>query len=311
MNYNLISIFRRSIFPLVSITEAIIYPMKSSIRHYSFLTISLILLSFGSALAQRNEPFKVKWGKTFEDAKKSFLQDLIAYDKTGFYVTTGKAKAIGEPTDGTYQIQYFDHELSLRRSQKIELKTNGKYEMLEAFVQLNEDIYLFTSQVDLKIKKQAMYVRKIDKAPLQAEPSGRKVAEMPVGKSLVYSRAVGSYSVRLSRDSSHVMVFYALPFEKGEPERFGVHVMDNQLKELWHRDITLPYRDELFTFGSMKVSNDGQVYVLGKYYKDKAKAIRNGKPNYEYRIFAYASESAKVKEYPMVSGKHFLTDMQI
>jgi hypothetical protein len=271
----------------------------------------IFLFCCNPLLAQKNTPFEVKWGKGFEGAKRSYLQDLIGHDQTGFYVTTGKQKT-GEPTDGSYQIQYFGHDLTLKRSKEIELKTDGRYESIEAFAQLRNEIYLFTSQANFKTKKQSLYVRKLNKATLDAEPKGRRVAEMPTPSGLVINPGnLGNFSVRLSHDSTRVMIFYALPYKKGEPEKFGVHVFDDALAELWHRDIMLPYRDELFGFVSMKVSNDGQVFILGKYYKDKAKEVRQGKPNYEYKILSYSATDTKGREYSVKVGEKFVTDMQI
>lgn len=285
--------------------------MNTRTRKSIFIGLLLIIIHVlpMSTMGQPDSkaPFQVKWGKTFEDARRSFLQDMVGYDKNGFYVLTGKSRE-GDPTDGTFQIQYFNHDLTLQRSQPVELKTGGRYEVLEDLVQLDETIYVFTSQADPKTKTHTMYVRKLNKSTLLAEPAGRKIAEVQIikNKELTYR----PFAIRRSRDRSHVMIFYSLPDKKGELDEFGVHIFDNQLNEVWKKDLTMPYPDELFSVLSRRVGNDGKVYLLGKYEKDRTGSKRHGKPNYEYKIFVY-ERGADPKEYPVTSEERFLMDMQI
>lgn len=289
--------------------------MKNNQAHLSFIRglifVVAQLLSVGT-IAQRiaDQPFQTKWGKIFEDDKKTFVQYLIGYDKTGFYALTDKYKG-GDLTDGSSEIQYFNHDLTLQRSQPIKFKTGDKYETLESFIQLREDIYMFTSLADYKTRKQSMYVRKLNKRTLLPEQAVTKVAEIQMRKSVFREVTTGSFSIRTSRDSSHVMIFYQLPFKMGEPERFGVHVLDKHLREIWKKEISMPIPDQLFSMISMRVSNTGKVFVLGKHDKDQWRQKRNGKPNYEYKILVYGPGNDEGREYPLPADDRFLSQMTI
>lgn len=152
-------------------------------------------------------------------------------------------------------------------------------------------------------------MRALDKKTLKAAENKIKLASIDYGgKSKTNS---GNYNVRLSRDSSKVLIFYTLPYKSGEPEKFGFHVYDAGMKEIWHQDITLPYKDRLFDIETFKVDNDGNVYLLGLLYKDVRKSKRWGDPNYEYKIFSYTGNGNSSNEYSVALPDKFLTDMQI
>ena len=80
---------------------------------------------------------------------------------------------------------------------------------------------------------------------------------------------------------------------------------------LWKKDITLPYKDELFDIETFKVDNHGNVYLLGLLYKDKRKTKRNGEANYQYKVLSYTDNGSNNKEYSVSLPDRFLTDMQI
>lgn len=102
-----------------------------------------------------------------------------------------------------------------------------------------------------------------------------------------------------------------MPYEKNENEKFGFHVFDKELNSLWERKITLPYKDGLFLVKDYEVSNNGDVYLLGKIYKDKAKDVRKSQSNFKYHIISYSGDGSKLNEYPIEIKGKFLTDMQI
>jgi hypothetical protein len=81
--------------------------------------------------------------------------------------------------------------------------------------------------------------------------------------------------------------------------------------ELWTKNISLPYSDGLFSINTYKVSDKGNVFLLGKIYEEKSKDVRFGKVNFKYTILSYSNSENTVKEYGISLGDKFLTDMQI
>ena len=83
------------------------------------------------------------------------------------------------------------------------------------------------------------------------------------------------------------------------PERFALHVFDNQFNELWTKDIALPYQDKYFSVEEYQVDNDGNVYILGLNYK----------PEYFFTILEYSKDGEGFQEYPIKPKEKLITDL--
>jgi hypothetical protein len=272
----------------------------------SIINLFLILCFFSSALnAQKLDP-NVKWGTEFNAPKRSSLNDIVGFDQTGIYAIKERFVFGGSVR---YTLEHYDQKFVPTRSFDLDLKEDGRECFVETILQLNNNLYLFSSCPNSKTKKNVLSVQQISKSTLKPEEAKQKIAEIDfTGESRFNS---GDFSIRVSRDSSKLLVSYTLPYEKNEPEGFGLHVMDSQLKPLWNREIKLPYENQLFDIESFKVGNDGDVYLLGLIYNDRRISKRKGAPNYKYQVFAYMDKGATLKEYPVSLEDRFLTDMQI
>ena len=124
-------------------------------------------------------------------------------------------------------------------------------------------------------------------------------------------RHSGAFSIGVSRDSSKVLVYYDLPDAQGDPEQLGFNVLDNNLTSLWQKTITLPYQGGLFDVQTLRVDNQGNVYLLGLAYKEKRKVKRNGAPNYTFEALAYTDKGNRFKKYTISLPDKFITDMQM
>jgi hypothetical protein len=258
-------------------------------------------------LFAQSEPVKIKWGKEFTAPRNSSLSDIIGFDKSGFYVLRGRA---GLFTSSTLSLERFDKNLNKAKSIDLELVEGGKKSYLEEILHLNGRLLMFSSFPDQSTKNNILFVHNVSKQTLMPDfNSKKKLAEINYeGNS---KRNSGSFSFRLSNDSSKILIFYALPYEFGDPEKFGFLVLDNQLNTLWKKDIVLPYRDDLFDIETTKVDNYGNAYMLGLLFKDKRRERRKGEANYEYKVLSYTDGGENSNEYSVSLPDRFLTDMQI
>jgi hypothetical protein len=273
--------------------------MKST----SILTLTLLICLHASG--QRLEP-EIKWGKEFDAPKRSSLNDIIGYDGTGIYAIKERY-VFGGPVK--YTLEHYDQNFIPIRSFDLDLKEDGRECFVEKVLQLNSRLYLFSYFPNSKSKKNILYVQEIDKRTLKPDDKKLKIAEIDFTGESRYNS--GDFQVRVSRDSSKLLISYMLPYEKYEPEGFGLHVLDDQLQPLWNKEIKLPYENQLFDIESFKVSNDGDVYLLGLIYNDRRISKRKGAANYKYQVFAYMDNGETLKEYPVSLPDKFLTDMQI
>ncbi len=71
----------------------------------------------------------------------------------------------------------------------------------------------------------------------------------------------GNYDYSISQDSSKVLIYYNLLYRKGKSEQFGFIVLDKGFRKLWSRQITLPYKDELFDINDYIIDNAGNFLL--------------------------------------------------
>lgn len=276
-----------------------------------FLTLFFsILIASTSTFAQFNSSEReIIWGKEFKESRRSTLGDIVGHDKTGFYVTKIHSGGL-YGINSSVSLQHFDNNMNTTKSLRLDLSYQGKKRDFEFIIQLKSGMYLFTSIPDQKTKKKILFRQSINtKTLLPNQKDLTKIAEINyAGNS---KRNSGSFDYEISRDDSKVLIFYNLPFDRGQPERFGFHVLDEQLTEIWSRSVTLPYKEELFDVDGFEVDNQGSVYLLGVIYEGKRKAQRRGDPNYKYQVLSYRNEGKDLEEYPIKFKDKFLTDMKI
>jgi len=152
-------------------------------------------------------------------------------------------------------------------------------------------------------------MQRVDKKTLKPSSKIEKIAAIDYSEN--NKRNAGNFRIRTSEDSTKVLVYYNLPYEAGSSEKFGFHVFDNAFNQLWHKEIAIPYKDELFDIENYKVDNNGNVHLIGIVFKEKKKKKRKGKPNYRYQLLSYYNEGNQLEEYPIKIEGKFLTDMQI
>ncbi len=278
--------------------------MKKTIIILGLLTFS-ILISFGQSKSKKVD---ILWGLEQKKSKRSTLSDIVGYDKTGIYaIKTQNTGLIGYNTKIT--LEHYNNKMNQTKSVEINLEEQNKKTYFEFIIQLNNELYLFSSFKNQKLKRNFLFVQSINKKTLQFNKDLKKIAEINYsGKSKFNA---GNFDFVLSRDSSKVLIYYNLPYDKYGSEKFGFNVFDNNLNELWEKKITLPYKEELFDVEDYLIDNNGNVHLLGMIFKDKRKDKRRGEPNYKYQILSYLNDGESIKEYPIKIEGKFLTDMQI
>ena len=269
--------------------------------------LSILLINYQPINSQvKTEKATVLWGPELKESKKSTLSDVIAFDQSGIYVSKFKRKGLAGIE---YVLEHFDAKLNKTKSEVLNLGDKKDKRVLEQMIHFNDVLYVFSSKSLNDIKKNILYVETINKKTLRTNNDLKKISEIDFQDKS--RRNDGDFMYSVSRDSSKILIYNSLPFEKKENGKFGLHVFDQQLNLLWEDNITLPYEDKLFGVEDYQVSNEGNVYVLGKIYNENRKSYKRGKPNFKHRILSYNPQSNNNKEYPVEIEEHFITDMKI
>jgi hypothetical protein len=275
--------------------------------------ILFLILLLGSllpvALAQpRYEGISILWGNPQQESKRSTLADIIGHDESGFYALRLKTGAF-YGINSKFSLEHYDNAMNKTRTVEVDLELADKKRVLENIVHYNNRLFMFTSLADQKSKQKKLYLQPISKTDLQPVGEPRQISAIDYTG---YSRGnSGTFGFSVSTDSTKFLVFYNLPYDQGENERFGMHVLDWEMKQLWEKQIELPYEEELFEVERYKVDNTGNIHLLGRLFNEKRKLKRKGEPNYKYQVLSYRDSGSSLTDYAVEIPGKFLNDMQI
>lgn len=117
------------------------------------------------------------------------------------------------------------------------------------------------------------------------------------------------YSIQTSDNNSHIAFVGSMVVKGSENEQFRVNMYDSAMNKLWTKDIKLPYTEKQFLTSDYDVDNNGNFYILGKYYINGVKEVKGGEANYIYRILAYKENGTKVKDFKVELAGKFLNSI--
>ncbi len=258
------------------------------------LTIVICFFYIGVS-AQNTFPPEIDWGKEYKLPGKTDLMALVPFGTSSYY---GLRKRNATGISGKKQkvfVEHYNSQMNMVKSVSFALKYKNNPLEYEDFLKVGNELYLFTSYNNQAKKKNYLFAQLVSRKTLM--PSDKLINIGEVDSKNIMKK--GYFDVHISRDSSKVLVFNALPYQKGMPERFALHVYDNQFNELWTKDIILPYSDKDFSVEDYQVDNHGNVFLLGL----------NTRPEYFFTILEYSKEGSDVIEYPIRRQDKLITDL--
>ncbi len=268
---------------------------------YYFLLF--IVFSNFQLLYGQFENIKLKWGKEYNEPRSSGLQKVINGNENGFYALRRKAPALNGKAK--YIIERYNAKKNLVKAQELTLKHKGKWREFEDVIVFNRKMYLLSSFNNQAKKTNYLFCEEISSKSLTQRTNIQKIGEVPSKD----GQRKGLFDHHISKDSSKILIYGSLPYQKKNAKRFSVAVFDKEWREYWSRDIVLPYSDKVFDVEDYQVDNKGNVYMLGVLYTDGARVRRRGLPTYQYVILAYRKEIDKAEEYRVMSNEKFITDL--
>lgn len=275
-----------------------------------FLSTTLIILYVVSNAQIKSKSVELIFGQEQRTSKVTTLSDIVGYDDNGIY-------AIKTTTKGPYGyglvqsivLQHYDKQMLLTKSVNLKMAGSKGEKTYEFIAQINNKLYIFSSFINKKSKQNSLYFQSINKKTLIPNKDLKRVTTIKyAGRP---TRKAGDFSVKLSRDSSKLLINYNLPFKAGQKEKFGFIVYNNSMEKLWEKKVSMPYIQELFFKEDFEIDNKGDVYLLGLKYQSKKNQRKKGGPKYKYQILSYKNNGTEYKEYHVkIEGKS-LTEMKI
>lgn len=182
--------------------------------------------------------------------------------------------------------------------------TKEKY-LLHSRIYFADKLYQFKMNTNKETKTQNLLAEEINKKTMVSKGHLKKIAEIQYEK----NNNKGTYNLEPSPDERYLMVIENIPVEKEENEKFNVVMCDRDLNLVWKKDIELPYINSLFLHEDNFLDEEGNLYVLGKLYKDKVREKRNGEVNSSYHIIAYRNEASEKFDYELKLPEKYISSV--
>lgn len=244
----------------------------------------------------------------------SMSQDVnIYWGKENPYDRSGSISILGKRGNILWGYKQSRKKLSMVKYSLKDLQIQNEYPVIgddaisndysfnDIFMMRNKT-YIALTKYDRKADLNSVFMQEIDEAGKRTGKL-KKLADISA-KSKSNS---GSFSFITSEDSSKILLVNNPPFDKYAGEKFGYKVFDENLKELNHVEITLPYKDKNFSAKDYILSNDGIIYLLAKIDLEKGDKKKN-EAGYYYEIIAINPVGkGDMKEYTVkIPGKYIM-----
>jgi hypothetical protein len=285
----------------------------------SFLTLIAAVVVSVSAVKAQNQPLPPPTNKVIisngpeVEARRSSLSGVAGFDETGYFILRRQKRTI--------YLERLSKNMEIAQSVKVEPKINYKG-MKANFSQcrmFNGRLFMFWVASDLRSYTITNLVQEVDKQTLLPTGSLRELNKInfPGRRSMNRALAYGGVSAVISsEDETKIML--TRPEEREEDdaptsnEKIIAEVFDDQLNKLWEKTITIPRPRKQFDVQSIRIENDGTIYIRGAEYQERATARssrRSGKPDYTYYIYRITDNGGTMKEIPVKLDGKFVTDV--
>ncbi len=272
-----------------------------------------ILAFYNSSSAQTTTPSsRLSLSQEMKEPANSTINDYLGEDEDHFYVLRKKIKSAGTSmfaggvwTNEGWILESYTNELTLKMRQEIIPSVNGKPAILDNVRYLDGKLFAYILYVNREGNQTELYFQPIDKKTLTLSGTPKKIISIPYE---TRSRQ-GDFRYEISRNKMTLAIIASVHDDKDAQEQFKVTVFNGTMTKLWQKEITLPYESVLFEKEKLFLDNNGNIYLSGRVYKEKAKERKNGMANYSYVILAYRDLGETQKEYPISLKGEFITDL--
>jgi hypothetical protein len=282
-------------------------------KNYKFLFgLLLCLFSFHCVHAQDSK-VKVTFGPVYEnDNRFSFSKVFLKDDKGNIYAVSWGQRGMFSKAD-----DYIErYNSSLKQVVKKELKvtqTNGNDILYEEFFTFNGKPYIFGNYYNKTQDKRFLFAMLIKEDCSLDKPI--KIAEFSSDKNK------GGFSLKLSKDSSKLLIVSNLPVEKKGDLVFPIafSVLDKDFKEIWKGKTAFPtdkkwglFSGTTYTtvFERFSVDNKGRVFALLQLPREKA-SKDNDDAEYIYKLYIFENGAKDSKKFTIDLDKKSIYEFDI
>jgi hypothetical protein len=175
-------------------------------------------------------------------------------------------------------------------------------------IETKDFVYLLYSVWDKANKTEQLFVRAIDLSTGKFVDGGDRVIAVD-GK--VTGGDGNKFKLATSFDNSKLLIYFRKKPEsrndKINKDVIGLYVFSTDLKEVWGKDVEMPYTEARMNNIDYTVDSDGNVFVLTEVMKDgeTRRYDRDDNPNFDYQLVSVSQSGVSVDASDIdVKGKY-------
>ena len=194
---------------------------------------------------------------------------------------------------------------------------------MEGFEVFNDRFFMFYSIYDRPNVTEQLFVREIDFESTKFMDKGKLLFKVPgkVSGSMVSTaggwgmKKVDKFSFYTTFDESKLIVQYRhVPEEKRDAlnkDLIGMYVYDQEMEELWHDDVEMPYTEKKMNNIGYAVDKKGNGFILAEVYKDETtkRVDKEGNPNYNLELIRIDGDDREITTSSVELKDKFIKDL--
>ncbi len=237
-----------------------------------------------------SQDIEVVNGSEFKVSLTEDLEQVIYADdeKTTFLTQAGLF-------GNKFSILNFDDKLNVIDNRSIELPEikNKEVEYMSS-TNIAGKPFIFSRYYDRKMNKYFVFSSEVD----TEKASFKKHYELVEVKDDDFKKRRNPFTTAISEDSTKVVFLTEYPTKRNENVKYGVTVLDRDMKELWSKDIRINEKDKDFRFTSIKIDKKGNIHFAARLRMSREeKRDADANSRYYYNVYSYFHEEEELKQY--------------
>lgn len=252
--------------------------------------------------AQEQAEFEITWGEAMDNSEAGGILRIIGDESDSFYALGVRVNRTPGQGIMKLSLRSYNYDMKMLIEQDIDLGSGKEFREFLDVISTNTELLVFSSFQNKRERKNYLFAQHFNKSTLKQEGDLEMVMELDYTRGT--NSNTGQFDIKLSNDRSKTMIMANLPYKKRENEKLKCYVYDAEFKPIMQRNITLPHTDDKYSVLDYEVSNQGQVYILGKFTEGRVQRSSKKLPDYKFEIISYSGGESSTSYPVTVAGKY-------
>ena len=200
-------------------------------------------------------------------------------------------------TGKKFRVLNLDGSLNVKSKHEIELpKIKGKKVKFIAAQKLGENVYFMSRYYDRKAKTYYLFASELD--PNNGKFK-RHLEAMSV-KGDKFSGLRNPFGITRSIDSTKILVTVKHHSKRNEKVRYGFKVLNNDMSEVWSKDVIFDEPDKEFSLMDTEIDKNGNIHLVARMRMSREeKKNSDSKSRYYVDVYSYFHQEDLLTQYQL------------